>query len=133
MIRTVGKGLLGATVAGAAGAYAWARTTMGADAVDRIYTYDKVAVPMILDYKWLEWKLEIAPHSEFINLLTPLSGFFPVLPEEEQKRQFQILHEKHAKPLFDCFMELGGFYYKSGQKIAANYVSLRGLHATRPS
>ena len=120
MIRTVGKGLLGATVAGAAGAYAWARTTMGADAVDRIYTYDKVAVPMILDYKWLEWKLEIAPHSEFINLLTPLSGFFPVLPEEEQKRQFQILHEKHAKPLFDCFMELGGFYYKSGQKIAAN-------------
>ena len=114
MIRTAAKGLLGATVAGAAGAFVWARTTMGADALDRIYAYDKVAVPMIVDYKWLEWQLEVAPKSEIFG------HFFPVLPEAEQKRQFQLLHEKHARPLFDSFMELGGFYYKSGQKIAAN-------------
>ena len=37
---------------------------MGADAVERIYTYDKVAVPMIIDFKWLEWKLEIASKSD---------------------------------------------------------------------
>ena len=114
MLRTAAKGLAGATLAGTTGGYVWARYTMGADAVDRIYAYDKVAVPMIIDYKWLEWKLEVAPNSEMLR------RFFPLLPEEEQKHQFQQLHEKHAKPLFDSFMELGGFYYKSGQKIAAN-------------
>ena len=85
---------------------------MGEDAVDRIIEYDKVAVPMIIDYKLLEAKLEKLP--------SYLPSLFPVLPEEEQKRQFQVLHEKHAKPLFDVFMKLGGFYYKNGQKIASN-------------
>lgn len=39
-------------------------------------------------------------------------------------RRFEVLHHKHAKPMFDIFMELGGFYYKSGQKIASNMAGL---------
>jgi hypothetical protein len=84
--------------------------TAGADAVDRIITYDKVAVPMIVAYKWEEAKCEKLP---------PLLPFlFPPVPEEEQDRRYEALHRIHAKPIFDVFMELGGFYYKSGQKIA---------------
>lgn len=85
---------------------------MGSDAVQRMMIYCKVAVPLIVEYKWLEAKLEKLP-GKFPSL-------FPDLPEEEQKRQFQVLHDKWAPPTFDCFMELGGFYYKSGQKVAAN-------------
>jgi aarF domain-containing kinase len=114
MIKRIAGATLSATVGGGAYAYYWARTNMGTDAVDRIFEYDKVAVPMIMDYKWLEFKLEKAPYFSI------LSSFYPLLTEEEQKKQFQVLHDKHAKPLFDCFMQLGGFYYKSGQKIAAN-------------
>ena len=114
MLRLAAKSAGLTAFAGSAGTYLWMRSTMGADSIDRIATYQKVAVPMIVDYKWLEWKLEKAPKVEWLR------SYFPQLPEEEQKRQFQELHEKHAKPLFDLFMELGGFYYKSGQKIAAN-------------
>lgn len=45
---------------------------------------------------------------------------FPPLSEEEETRRFEALHHKYAKPLYDVFMKLGGFYYKSGQKIASN-------------
>ncbi|GMH65779.1 hypothetical protein TrRE_jg8863 [Triparma retinervis] len=39
---------------------------------------------------------------------------------EEEKKRFEALHHKYAKPLFDVYMSLGGFYYKNGQKIASN-------------
>jgi hypothetical protein len=98
------------------GGYLWARQNMGEDAVDRILTYDKVAVPAIIEYKYLEAKLEVWPKY--------LPSIFPVLPEAEQKRQFQLLHDKYAKPMFDVFMKLGGFYYKNGQKVAANIMGV---------
>jgi hypothetical protein len=78
--------------------------------VERIIIYDKVCVPMIVDYKWQEAKCEKLPKL--------LPSLFPPVSEEEQDRRFEVLHKKHAKPIFDVFMELGGFYYKSGQKIA---------------
>ena len=78
--------------------------------MERIVIYDKVAIPMIIDYKWEEAKCEKLPKL--------LPSFFPTVSQEEQDRRFELLHNKHAKPIFDVFMELGGFYYKSGQKIA---------------
>ena len=89
---------------------------MGSDAVERMKRYGKVALPMILQYKWTEAKLEKLP-SRF-------PSFFPELPKEEQTRQYQVLHDKWSPALFECFMELGGFYYKSGQKIASNTTGL---------
>lgn len=107
---------LGLTTAGgtAACAYAYyeAKQRMGADAVARIVSYDIVAVPAIVEYKWLEAKCEKLPKV--------LPSLFPPVSDEEERAQFQVLHRKWAKPLFDKFMELGGFYYKSGQKIASN-------------
>ena len=89
-----------------------ATENMGSDAVERMMRFSKVAVPLIVEYKWLEAKLEKLP-GKFPDI-------FPALPDEEQTRQFQVLHDKWAPPAFDCFMELGGFYYKNGQKVASN-------------
>lgn len=49
-----------------------------------------------------------------------MSGLFPPVSDEEELAQFAVLHDKWKQPLYDKFMELGGFYYKSGQKIASN-------------
>ena len=104
---------LGATAtASSVGAYAWATNTMGDDAVGRLITYSKVISPAIMSYKWEEAKCEKFPE------IAP--WLFPVVSEEEQKLRFEKLHNKWAEPIRDCFMELGGFYYKSGQKIASN-------------
>ena len=112
MLRRV----LGVTTAGgtAACAYAYyeAKRRMGADAVERIIAYDLVVVPAIIEYKWLEAKCEKLP--KFVPWL------FPPVTDEEERAQFEVLHRKWARPVFDIFMQLGGFYYKSGQKIAAN-------------
>lgn len=89
-----------------------ATENMGSDAVERMMRFSKVAVPLIVEYKWLEAKLEKLPEK--------FPDIFPALPDEEQTRQFQVLHDKWAPPAFDCFMELGGFYYKNGQKVASN-------------
>eukprot|EP00967_Tisochrysis_lutea_P101795 scaffold152935_cov34-Tisochrysis_lutea.AAC.3 len=85
---------------------------MGEDALARILKFDKVAVPAIIEYKWVEAKCEKLPR------ILPM--IFPPVSDEEELAQFLVLHKKWAQPIFDVFMELGGFYYKSGQKIAAN-------------
>ena len=85
---------------------------MGDDAVDRLISYSKVISPAIMEYKWEEAKCEKFPQ------VAPL--LFPPVSEEEQKLRFEKLHNKWAEPIRDCFMDLGGFYYKSGQKIASN-------------
>ena len=85
---------------------------MGHDALSRLISYDVVAVPAILEYKLLEARCEKLPK------LVP--SLFPPVSDEEEMQRFQVLHRKWAKPLFDKFMELGGFYYKNGQKIASN-------------
>jgi aarF domain-containing kinase len=90
----------------------WANDNLGSDALDRIVQFDKVALPAIIDYKVTEARCEKLP-----KLLPQL---FSEVPEDEQLRRYALLHEKHKQSLFDIFMELGGFYYKSGQKIASN-------------
>jgi hypothetical protein len=91
---------LGLTTAGgtAACAYAYyeAKQRMGADAVARIVSYDIVAVPAIVEYKWLEAKCEKLPKV--------LPSLFPPVSDEEERAQFQVLHRKWAKPLFDKLM-----------------------------
>ena len=89
---------------------------MGDDALQRIIKYDKMAVPAIIEYKWLEAKCETLPES--------MPFLFPKVTEAEETAQFQVLHDKYAQPMYDLFMDLGGFYYKSGQKIAANMMGV---------
>ena len=112
MLRRLGLGTTGASVIGGAFAYYEAKRKMGDDALSRLISYDKVALPAILEYKWEEAKCEKLPKL--------LPALFPPVSDEEERQRFEVLHRKYARPLFDKFMELGGFYYKSGQKIASN-------------
>ena len=105
-------GVVCAQIGGAGYGYYWATTNLGEDAVERIMRYDKVVMPMILQYKWLEAKCEKLPKI--------LPSIFPPVSFEEEQRQFEVLHKKFAPAAVDIHMELGGFYYKSGQKIASN-------------
>eukprot|EP00944_MAST-04C_sp_MAST-4C-sp1_P008857 g8857.t1 len=111
VLKLTGASVTVGTVAG----YAWARTTFGDDSLSRIIKYDKVAVPAAIEYKWLEAKCEKFPHYPI------LSYFFPKVSVEEEEKLFGHLHKKYVQPLYDVHMELGGFYYKSGQKTATNF------------
>ena len=101
----------GGTAAAAFGYYK-ARTTMGEDALSRMMSYNVVAVPAILQYKAVEARYEKAPKL--------LPALFSEISEDELTRRYESLHHTHARPLFNKFMELGGFYYKTGQKVATN-------------
>eukprot|EP00518_Triparma_eleuthera_P021221 CAMPEP_0197546278 /NCGR_PEP_ID=MMETSP1320-20131121/940_1 /TAXON_ID=91990 /ORGANISM="Bolidomonas sp., Strain RCC2347" /LENGTH=542 /DNA_ID=CAMNT_0043105829 /DNA_START=116 /DNA_END=1744 /DNA_ORIENTATION=- len=85
---------------------------MGADAVDRIITFDKMAVPAVAEYKYWEARCEKLPKK--------IPWLFPPVPVEEEDRHYEELHRKYAPQLLDVYMKLGGFYYKSGQKVASN-------------
>lgn len=63
------------------GGYVWARQTIGEDGLDRIVHFDKVAIPIVLDYKWEEAKCEKLPKI--------LPSIFRPVPEEEQNRRFK--------------------------------------------
>ena len=102
----------GGAVAGTAAAYAWARRELGEDGLSRIYAYDRVAVPAIIEYKLLEARCEKLP------ALLPF--LFSRPSDEEERARFQVLHDKWVGPLYDVHMSLGGFYYKSAQKVASN-------------
>jgi len=95
------------------------RLQMGEDALARIVKFDRVAVPAIIEYKWVEAKCEKLPKI--------LPWLFPPVTDEDELEQFMVVHKKWVKPLFDIYMELGGFYYKTGQKIAANAAGM--VHA----
>ena len=112
MIRRAGLAVGGGTAAACAYGYYEARQRMGDDALARIISYDKVALPAIMEYKWTEAKCEKLPKV--------VPWLFPPVSDEEEREQFAVLHNKYAPPLFEKFMELGGFYYKNGQKIASN-------------
>ena len=112
MFRRLALGTAGVGTAAGAYGYSEAKRTMGEDAVSRLISYNKVALPAILQYKMVEFQCEKLPK------LAP--SLFPPVSDAEELKKFAVLHEKWKKPLFDKFMELGGFYYKSGQKIASN-------------
>ena len=109
--RGIAATAAGGTAAAAFGYYK-ARTTMGEDALSRMMSYNVVAVPAILQYKAVEARYEKAPKL--------LPALFSEISEDELTRRYEALHHTHARPLFDKFMELGGFYYKTGQKVATN-------------
>ncbi|GMH80428.1 hypothetical protein TL16_g08543 [Triparma laevis f. inornata] len=112
MLRNIAKVTSSGALAATFGGYFYAKSAMGDDALDRMIKFEKVGVPMTIDYKWEEAKCEKLPKI--------LPTFFSPVGEEEETKRFEALHKKWAKPLFDVYMELGGFYYKNGQKIAAN-------------
>jgi len=113
MLSRVLLGVTATATVSVGGGYYWAKKAMGDDSVSRLIAYNKVVSPAIMEYKWEEAKCEKLPKV--------LPWLFPPVPKEEQDKRFEKLHEKWTQPLFDCFMELGGFYYKSGQKIASNF------------
>ena len=45
---------------------------------------------------------------------------FPPVPAADEAAHYEALHRKYAPRLVAVYMKLGGFYYKSGQKMAAN-------------
>ena len=73
-------------------------------------------MPWIVEYKWEEARGETLPDV--------LPSLFPPVSEEEYNGRFQKLHEKWAQPLYDNFMELGGFYYKVRQSVRVAYFGL---------
>ena len=101
--------ILGATAAGLAGGagygYYWAKKNIGDDGLERLIKFEKTIVPIAIQYKWLEAKCEKLPKA--------LPSIFPPVSEQEEAARFAVLHEKFKQPVFDVFMELGGFYFKS--------------------
>ena len=106
------------TVAGSVAGYFWAKKTFGDDGLERIIKYDMVAVPAAIEYKLLE------AQCEKFHKYPILSYFYPKVSLEEEEKRFSVLHKKYVQPLYDLHMELGGFYYKSGQKTATNYAGV---------
>ena len=113
MLRKV----FGASAVGLAGGagygYYWAKKNIGEDGLERLVKFEKTIVPIAIQYKWLEAKCEKFPKA--------FPSIFPAVSEEEETARFAVLHEKFKQPVFDLFMELGGFYFKAGQKIATNF------------
>jgi len=89
-LTTVGVG------GGAALAYQWAKEALGEDGLERLIKYDRVAIPAIVQYKWVEARCGK------LSRLAPL--LFPPVSEEEETARFAVLHERWAQPLFDIFM-----------------------------
>ncbi|KAJ1445447.1 ABC1 family-domain-containing protein [Pelagophyceae sp. CCMP2097] len=88
------------------------RKELGNDCFERFYSHQSVALPAILQYKVCEFQCEKLP--------AMLPRLFPKPSDDEYAARLQVLHEKWAPLVFSKFMELGGFYYKTGQKMAAN-------------
>ena len=63
MLRAGLKVTAGGAVVAGLGGYAWARSTMGADAVARIIEFDSTAVPAVVEYKYWEARCEKLPQS----------------------------------------------------------------------
>ncbi len=118
MFKKIIIGTGAATVVGNVAGYIWARQKFGEDGVERIIEYDKLAVPCAIEYKLLEAKCEKFPNMPILSM------FFPKVSIEEEQKQFEVLHRKYVKPMYDLHMKLGGFYYKSGQKTATNYAGV---------
>ena len=113
MIRRAGLAVGGGTAAACAYGYYEARQRMGDDALARIISYDKVALPAIMEYKWTEAKCEKLPKV--------VPWLFPARLRRGGARAVRGAPQQVRAPLlFEKFMELGGFYYKNGQKIASN-------------
>jgi len=75
------------------------------------------AIPAIASYKFEEARCYTLP-DKCSN--TPFQALFPPVSDSEATTRFEALHHKYSGPLFDVYMKLGGFYYKSGQKMASN-------------
>ena len=71
-----------------------------------------MAVPAVVEYKYWEARCERLPKS--------MPWFFKPIDPVEETRHYEQLHHKYAPKLLEVYMKLGGFYYKSGQKVASN-------------
>ncbi|EOD33001.1 hypothetical protein EMIHUDRAFT_471617 [Emiliania huxleyi CCMP1516] len=82
-LTTVGVG------GGAAFAYQWAKEALGEDGLERLIKYDRVAIPAIVQYKWVEARCGK------LSRLAPL--LFPPVSEEEETARFAVLHERRGE------------------------------------
>ena len=111
MLRAAAAISMGGVAAGIAG-HAKIKEELGEEALDRIASFYAVSVPMIIEYKILEAKCEILPQY--------VPSIFPQVSLEEERKLFDPLHHKWSPLIVAKFMELGGFYYKNGQRGAGN-------------
>mmetsp|Transcript_61199 Transcript_61199/g.167794 ORF Transcript_61199/g.167794 Transcript_61199/m.167794 type:complete len:569 (+) Transcript_61199:296-2002(+) len=100
MLRAIGGA---ATVGGAAASYV-AVDTFGYDNLKRSMSYNQVAIPGFVAYKYTDWKTK------------PERGVSP----EERNAAFAKLDEEWAGKALEKIYELRGFYVKNGQMIAGN-------------
>jgi aarF domain-containing kinase len=100
-----------AAVAGlsALGARAYMDATFGEDALPRMLSCYRRAVPAFLSYKFVDVVHEQLP----ARLGLPVDG-------AANARRYEALHREFAPAMLGAFLELRGFFIKSGQMIANN-------------
>ena len=88
----------------------------GDDSVDRLVDFYQVALPATIAYRWEEAKTETIPKQA--------PWLFPPVSDEEELAQFEVLHRRWAKPIFDkCMLKLGGFYSRVGRRSQATWAA----------
>jgi aarF domain-containing kinase len=98
------KALLGAGAA-IAGGSGLVVNEVGIDNVKRSYSYNQIAIPGFIQYKYCDWKTE-------------------GLPKQERDAEFAKLHEIYSSLAVEKTKELRGFYLKNAQLIATNVANM---------
>jgi len=115
---------LGTLGVGAVGFHQFMSYQFGDDALPRLLTAYKTAIPAFSAYRMVQFKYDTAP-KKLAKLLSWIDKDLPekygIKPnEEEASKQYEELHKIWAPKMYAAFLELRGFYIKTGQMIANN-------------
>lgn len=125
----VAAGIVGAGAVSAFGVDRYIRSQYGEDSLDRLFTAYKVGIPAFVAYRTVQWRYEKFPAalndllaSIHPSLPTAASEVgFPVRPDPlKAKEEYAELHKVWAEQTYATFLQLRGFYIKTGQMIANN-------------
>ena len=86
LLRRAAAAAVGGGAMGGLYGYYRLRESCGPDAIDRILSFYRVAFPMVIEYKWLEFKCEKLPEL--------LPSLYPPMSSERENELFEPLHEK---------------------------------------
>jgi aarF domain-containing kinase len=100
------------------------RRNFGDDAIPRLLTAYRAAIPAFAAYRWVQFTKDTGP----ARLASILAAVHPSLPDrlnvrpdkEAASRGYEALHQTWAAECLRVFLELRGFYIKTGQLIANN-------------
>lgn len=115
---------LGTLSVSTVGAYQAFNYQFGDDALPRLATAYRTAIPAFVAYRSVQLRYETGPK----QLAKLLRWFGDDVPEKfgikpdpvEASRQYELLHKVWAHRMYDTFLKLRGFYIKTGQLIANN-------------